>query len=718
MTGNRLIFILMLAMIYPHFCHAQQALTIESIYGDDSPFVGKSLDDVKWVPQHAQFSFIENEGVKSLWLYDIPSNKRQLLFTANDIPEFKTLKRERRIIPDNYFWSPDGKNILINSGIDLFLFSCQDRALVRLTHDDIPKRDPVFSPDGKKIAYRKNHNLYLFDLAAKQERQLTREGNEHLLIGCFDYVYEEEFHIRSGYFWSPDSRHIAIYRVDETAIPEFPFVDYIPRHNTTTIIRYAKPGDPNAQIDIGVVDVENTQIQWMDLGPEIDNYIPRIQWLNDGKRLAIQRLNRQQNRLEVLFANIYTGKSTVILVEDAKQGWLNVDDDLTFLKNAEQFIWSSERTGYKHLYLYTLEGKLIRPLTSGEWDVEKLIAINEKDNAVYFSGTKESIFERHFYQIKLDGSGFKKISQQKGTHEINMNADGSYYLDTFSDFRTPPKTMLGASTGQLLAEVEPNRIDALNDYQLTVPEIFSFTTNDGIRLNAALTKPAAFDPAQKYPVIFTVYGGPESQTVKNSWGKSGYLWRQLLTQKGYLVFELDNRGTGWRGRMFKQLVYRRLGHFEVEDMVNGVEYLRTLPYVDAERIGIWGWSYGGYTTIMSMLKAAAHFKVGVAVASVTDWRNYDSIYTERYMDTPERNAAGYDDASALKYAHLLTGKLLLVHGAADDNVHLAHTMQLAHEFQKLNKHFDLMIYPQKDHSIRDSRVHLFHLMTDYFLRHL
>lgn len=698
---------------------AQKKLDITDIYGEGAKFNGRSLSTVRWVPQQAQFSFYgDDDDVKTLRLFDIQSQQQRKLFDTNEYPFFKTLKRERRRIPDSYYWSPDGKSILINSGADLYLYSVAEERMTHLTTDGIYRRDPTFSPNGKMIAFIKEENLWTLNIASGEEQQLTAEGSKDILIGQMDYVYEEEFHIRTGFFWSPNSEYIAFYRSDESVEPEMAFVNYMPLHNPADIIRYAKPGDRNAIVTVGVVAVKDGKINYIDTGEETDIYLPRVKWLPDSQMLAVYRMNRQQNMLEFLMADIQTGRVKTILTDTEKNGWLDVHDDLQFLKSGKQFIWSSDRSGFRHLYLYDINGKMMRQLTAGDWEIEEVVGVDQEKERIFFTANRESIFEQHLYCVNITGTGFKKLTTEAGTHKIDMNSTCSYYIDAFSDVQTPTKQKLYDGSGRLVTVLEENNIDALQQYRLTVPEIVQITADDGSLLNMAVMKPADFDPREKYPVIFTIYGGPGSQTIHNSWGGSSYLWRQLLTQHDYIVVQLDNRGTGGRGVAFKKQMYRRFGHLEVMDMIGAAQYLQTLPYVDSERIGMWGWSYGGYTTVMNLLKAADYFKVGVAVAPVTDWRNYDSIYTERYMDTPQNNPAGYNDSNALNYAGQLTGKLLLIHGVADDNVHLSHTMQLARKFQQLNIPFDMMIYPRKDHSIRNVRDHLFAKATKYFIDNL
>ncbi|MEE4311612.1 MAG: S9 family peptidase [candidate division KSB1 bacterium] len=694
--------------------HAQENLTVTDIF-ESGKFSGKSLSNFQWRPDSQQFSY--TEGL-SIWIYDMESRERTKLLDTTDVPVFRQLKRVRRMIPKNHLWSPAGDALLFNSGQDLYLFSIESRTLRRLTDDAEPELHPAFSPDGGKIAYIKRRDLHVLDVASGAETQLTREGAELIRIGSADWVYEEEFGLRAGFHWSPNSSHIAYYKMDESNTPEFPLVDYIPRHNEVEVIRYPKAGDPNAVVNIGVVPAAGGKTVWMDIGGEIDIYIPRIKWHPDNKSLWIYRMNRRQNELDLLKADIVSGKSDIILKELNDNGWLNVKDDLTFLEKRKRFIWSSERSGWNHLYLYQLDGTLERRLTSGEWDVTGLIDVDRNEKHVYFTATEKNRFERHLYSVDVKGKKLRRITAEAGTHRIVMHPDADRYLDHFSNTMTPERISLHSIDGEMKAMIEPNEIAALKDYELSIPEIVTFETDEGVPLNASILKPMDFDPGKKYPVLFHVYGGPGSQSVRNSWGRTTFLWSQMLAQKGYIVFRLDNRGTGYQGRAYRELAYRRLGQLEVEDMVNGVTYLSRMPWVDTDRIGIWGWSYGGYTTIMCMLNAADYFKVGMAVAPVTDWRNYDSIYTERYMDTPANNPDGYEKGSALNIAHKLKGKLLLVHGINDDNVHMSNTIQLAARFQELNIPFDMMVYPRQDHSIRKRRAHLFGKMTAYLLENL
>ncbi len=594
-----------------------------------------------------------------------------------------------------------------------------------MTNDEETEADPHFSPDGQRIAFIKNHNIHALNIETGIDVPLTTDGKEHIHVGQFDWVYQEEFEIRTGFFWAPDSRHIAFFQLNETEVPEFPIVDFVPVDNEVQSMRYPKAGDMNSIVRVGVVSIDNPRIVWFDIGDETDIYIPRIRWLPDGQNLAIYRLNRAQNRLELMLGDVASGSTRTVLVEEDSNGWIDVYDDFTFLSDSERFIWSSNRDGFKHLYLYDISGQLIRQLTQGNWEVDSLVAVDEESELVYFSAGKENVWERHLYKVDLNGEGLTRLSEKEGWHSIDMNPSCEYYLDSFSDFTTPTIVSLYSSDGKMLDIVEPNEAvnQALKEYRLSRPDFLSFETEYGVQLNALMIKPPDFDPSKKYPVLIYVYGGPGSQAVVNTWdadSRRRQLWHQMMAQNGYIIFTVDNRGTGGRGKDWMKVVYHQLGNFEVQDQIAGVEYLRKLSYVDSTRIGIWGWSYGGYVTLMCMLKGGDYFKVGIAVAPPTDWRNYDTIYTERYMGRPQDNPEGYTKSSAMSYAKDLKGKLLLIHGTSDDNVHMSNSMQLIYAFENARVPFDMMVYPRELHHIDDkeARSHLFDLISNYVVQNL
>ncbi len=704
--------------------YTQQALTVESIFGS-TQFASKELHNVRWLPEGEGFTFYEYESSTRRRLikqYNLQTKELTILIGSDKVDILRPESQEKRFRLPNYYMSPTGETVLLPSRNDLYLYTIKSEKTKRLTDDSAVERDPRFSPDGKKIAYLKNHNLVIFDLDSGLETPLTKQGSEDLLIGRFDWVYEEEFSIRTGFFWSPDSRFITYFELNQSLEPLYPIVDFIPVYNRVQTMRYPKAGDQNGTVRIGVVSIEDGKTIWMDIGRETDIYIPRIAWLNGSRHLAIQHLNRDQNQLDLLIADVATGESERILTEKDPEGWVDHVDDWTFLQDNQHMVWLSERSNWNHLYLYNLEGDLVRQLTSGDWDVVELIHVDEKKEMAYFIGTEKSSIERHLYKIGLDGNGFQRLTEEAGWHKIDMSPDGEHYLDTFSNINTPPRTTLHESNGLQIEVIESGEIEALKEIALIEPDFFTIKTDDSLELNTFMIKPEHFNPDSLYPVLVYTYGGPASQRVQNSWGMNRinfHLWHQLMAQKGHIIFCMDNRGTGFKGNDFKNLVYRNLGK-AVIDEIEAVKYLRSLPCVDSSRIGIWGWSGGGYMTALAMTKAAEYFKAGVAVAPVIDHRNYDTIWTERYMDQPEDNEDGYDDSNPITHIDDYQGELLLIHGSADDNVHVSNTMQMVYALQNARKPFDLMIYPRKLHNIRglDTQVHLFNKITDYFLNNL
>lgn len=703
--------------------HAQKQLTVEAIYGGRE-LSGSLPSAVQWTPDGKAFTYFQRseDGKLNVWRYDLASKQKSILMDSKNVSALAEQRQENRFTLGNYFWSPDGKAILLPSKNDLHLYDIASGATKRLTNDETEERDPQFSPDSRRIAFLKDHNLHVLDLASGATRQLTTEGQEHILIGKFDWVYEEEFSIRTGFYWSPDSRQIAYFQLDEREVPVFPLVDFIPVHNVYEPMRYPKAGDKNSIVKIGVIGVEGTNggTRWVDLGPETDIYVPRIKWLPNSAELAVLRLNRDQNHLEFLLADAATGATRLLFEEKESNGWIDINDDWRFIANGRQMLWLSLRDGWPHLYLYDLNGKIVRQVTKGQWGVTEVEGVDEKSKLIYFGATEKSHLESHLYKIKWDGTGMKRLTTRDGNHAINMSDNTKFYFDNFSNVSTPTQAILHKNDGSIVEVIEPNNIPALQDYQFSAVEFSTMTISDNVVLHYSMIKPPNFDPNKKYPVLMYVYGGPGSQTVVNRWGSSRGLWHQLLAQKGYIVVSVDNRGTGGRGKQFMMQTYKNLGELETTDQINAAKWLTQQPFVDASRIGIWGWSYGGYMSAFCLLKGNDIFKAAVSVAPVTDWRNYDSIYTERFMLTPAKNPEGYERTAPVKYAKNLKGKLLLVHGANDDNVHMSNALQLAMALQDARKPFDFMIYPRKQHGIsgRDTQVHLFNMITDFLLENL
>ena len=701
---------------------AQKQLTVEDIY-ENPALRGRSISGLQWMANSRKFTYYQRDpetGKHIIWIYDVRNRKRDVFIDSEKVHVLAGERREKRFTLGNYFWSPDQRHILLPSGNDLYLYDSKTGEVKRLTKDEARERDPQFSPDGKKLAYLKNGNLTVLDIASGSERQLTTDASETILIGRFDWVYEEEFGIRTGFFWSPDGKRIAFWKLDQSRVPEFPIVDYIPTHNKVETMRYPKAGDPNSIVQIGVVEVESGATTWMDLGDNDDIYIPRIKWTKSPQTLAILRLNRDQNHLEFLLADVTTGRTRVLFEERMSNGWIDITDDWRFLKDGRRFIWSSRRDGWKHLYMGDLQTGDLRPITRGEWDAVSIAGVDEKRKTIYYISTEVSPLERHLFGVKFDGKKRWRISRKPGWHRVSVAPNFQYYIDYSSDVMRPTMVTLRKINGARIDIIEANELPALKEYAIRPPEFLQVPAADGTPLNAFMIKPPDFDPNKKYPVLIYNYSGPGSQIVRNMWGGSRFLWHQLLAQRGYIIFGLDNRGTGARGNAFMMATYKNLGDLESQDQIAGAKWLAQQPYVDASRIGIWGWSYGGYMAALTFLKAGGLFKVGISVAPVTDWRNYDTIYTERYMLTPEKNPEGYKRSSCLRYVDQLQGRLLIVHGTADDNVHLSNTLQLAYALQNARKPFDLMLYPRKLHGIggRDTRIHLFNMMTQYILEHL
>jgi dipeptidyl-peptidase-4 len=582
------------------------------------------------------------------------------------------------------------------------------------------QRNAKFSPDGNKVGFVRHNNIFIVDLATGLESQHTFDGSDDIINGQFDWVYEEEFGIADGWLWSPDSKHIAFWRLDQSRETAFPIEYMMSKYPSVFWLKYPKAGETNAAVQIRVRDLDKRETQGIDLGEETDIYVPRIQWTPNPAVLSIQRLNRLQNKLDLMFADVQSGAAHVVLSEK-DPCWVDVSDDLIFLQKKEQFIWTSERSGYLHAYLYDFNGRLLYPLTSGEWELSALHGLDETTGWLYATGKKNGVVDQNVYRASLDGKKFERLSQRPGWHASNFSPNFKHVIGTFSDARTPPQISLRKPDGQLVRWLEKNENTALAQYERVAPQFLKVkTSDDGIILNAWMMKPANFDSTKKYPVIMFCYSGPGAQHVVNRWEGSRYLWHSMMSEKGFIIFCIDSRGTGGQGKKFKNLVYGDLGKWSTHDQVEGAKHLASLPYVDAQRIGIWGHSGGGYLTCMAMTKGAPHFKAGIARAPVTDFLLYDTIWTERYMGLPKDNPDGYKSTSVMTHLDRLQGKLLLVHGMADDNVHMQNTVQLQNALQDLNRQFEVMYYHGRNHRLSggNTELHLHTMMTDFFVKNL
>jgi dipeptidyl-peptidase-4 len=613
--------------------------------------------------------------------------------------------------------------VLLNAADDLVYYELGAETATRLTTGPEEESEEDFSPDGRLVSFVRGNDLYVVDTRTRAERRLTRTGNEKTLNGVLDWVYEEEIYGRGnrrGYWWSPDSRRLAYLSFDERPVKTFPVVDHIPRRQVLEETPYPLAGDPNPLVRLGVVEALAGETRWVDTGAyePADSLIVRVSWSPDSRRVVYQAQNREQTFLDLNAADPSTGRTTRLFRETTK-AWVEAfDDNPRWLKDGS-FLWRSERTGWLHVYRYGADGRLVKQLTDGPWEVRGIDAVDEAGGWLYFHGTEHSHIAEHVYRVRLDGTGMKRLTEAEGHHRPNFSPTAAYFVDNWSDVNTPTQARLFSADGTPVRVVEENRVAALGQYRLGKAEFMRVRTRDGFEMEAMMIRPPDFDPSKKYPVLEFTYSGPHSPQVRNSWGGSTYMWHQLLAQKGYIVWYLDNRTASGKGAVSTWASYKNFGPLELRDLEDGLAYLKTLPYVDGSRVGIWGWSFGGYMTTYA-LTHSKQWKLGIAGGTVADWANYDSVYTERYMLTPEHNPEGYKAGSPLAGAANLSGKLMLIHGAIDDNVHMSNTIQLAYEFQKAGKPFELMLYPKSRHGVTDPLLvkHMRQMMTDFIVANL
>lgn len=637
----------------------------------------------------------------------------------------------------NFSLSKDEKKVLIPSETEsiyrhsskstYYIWDIENQQLDQLS-TGTKQQLADFSPGGDKVAFLQDNNVFVKDLTSNEIIQLSSDGAFNKIInGSCDWVYEEEFSFTKAFFWSPDGRYIAFYRFDEGAVKEYTLTYYDALYPELYTYKYPKAGEDNSRVSILVYDLETATTVTMDIGDEVDQYIPRIKWTNSPGLLAVQRLNRLQNELEILLSDAQSGQSRVIYTE-TNDYYVDITDDLNFLPDDEGFIISSEKSGYNHIYYYNMKGELVKQLTNGNWDVIKIYGYDAAKKQVYYQSAEFSPLNQEICRVNLKGVR-TILSQREGVNRADFSSNFKYYINTYSAANTPPYITVNTNNGKEIRILEDNHklIELLGGYNLSKKEFFSFTSpaillpdSQQVHLNGWRIFPPDFDPEKKYPVLLTVYGGPGSQTVQNSWGGPNDMWYQMLAEQGIIVVSVDNRGTGSRGEIFKKMTYLELGKYETLDYIEAAKYLGKLPYVDAERIGIFGWSYGGFMASNALFQGADYFSTAIAVAPVTNWRYYDNIYTERYMRKPKDNESGYDDNSPINHVDKLKGNFLLIHGSTDDNVHFQNTMDLATALVKANKQFEFMVYPNKNHGIYggNTRFHLFDKMTRFLYEHL
>lgn len=579
-----------------------------------------------------------------------------------------------------------------------------------------------FSPDATKVAFVRANNIFIKDLNSTIETQITNDGEPNKIInGATDWVYEEEFAFDNGFQWNATGTKIAFYRFNEEAVPEFSMDEFTDLYPSQNKFKYPKAGEANSTVEIYIYDTNTRATVEAAIKIVDEFYIPRIKWTKDENVLSVQRMNRHQNNLDFILVNATDGSSETIFTE-TDDAYIDVTDNLTFLNDGSHFVWTSEKSGYNHIYLYNLKGKQVRKITKGAFDVTDFYGIDEATNTVYFASAERSAMHRDVYAVQLNGKKKRVLTTKTGTNAATFSTSYKYFINEHSNANTPNYFSLFDAQGNEVRTLKDNAsLNAtLSEYALSKKEFFNFDTSEGVNLNGWMMKPHDFDADKKYPVFMYLYGGPGSQQVTDAWGGSNFLWYQMLTQQGYIVACVDNRGTGARGSEFKKCTYQQLGKLETVDQIEANRYLANLPYVDGSRIGIFGWSYGGYMSSLCLLKGADDFKMAIAVAPVTNWRYYDSIYTERYMRTPQENASGYDDNSPINHVSKLKGKYLLIHGSADDNVHYQNTMEMTNALVNANKDFDMFIYPNKNHGIYGgyTRLHLFRKMTNFIQENL
>lgn len=706
----------------------KQNITLEDIW-QKGTFAAKSVPGFNWMNDGRFYSSLD-EG--NLVQHDVTTGQPvQTLVAATALQ----LPGQSQPLPvDGYSFNADEQQVLFSTATEaiyrrsskstFYIYNRQSKQLTPLSQAPGKQLYATFSPDGKRVAFVRDNNLFVTDLATMRETAVTTDGVLNKIInGGTDWVYEEEFEFAQGFQWSPDSRYVAFYTFDESQVPEYNMQEWGALYPKDYRYKYPKAGEKNSVVSVSAYDVAAAKTTKLDVGPEQDQYIPRILWTQTPDLLSVRRMNRLQNKLEILHANAKTGQSQVVLT-DTDKAYVEVNDDLRYLQGGKEFLFSSEKDGYRHLYLYTMGGKLVRQLTKGPWEITSIDGFDEKKGLVYYTSTEASPLQRHLYRVDLKGKGKTRLSETgRGTDAANMSADTRYYLNYHSEAGVPAVVSLrSGQDGKLVKVLEDNAKlrEKLGQYNLATPEFFSFKTSEGVELNGQMLKPTNFDATKKYPVLMHVYGGPGSQTNADSWGGTNYLWHQMLTENGYIVVIVDGRGTGARGAAFKKVTYANLGKLETVDQGEGAKYLASLPYVDKARIGIWGWSFGGYMTALALTKNADLFKMGISVAPVTNWRYYDTVYTERFLKTPQENPAGYDDNSPVQHADKLKGKLLLVHGTGDDNVHFQNSVAFTDAMVKANKDYQTLYYPNRNHGIYGgtTRLHLYRQMTDFVLKNL
>lgn len=735
MQRHRFLFALLFLFIFTSGISAQdKLLTLDDIYdparrlnpNGTPPLILRWLDDTHYLQRKT-----DPKTGPVLLRVDALSGQTEPFFDAAKMEaafaKLPGLSADdaKQIVRGPLELSPDKTAALINYANDLFYYRFGSEAAVRLTNTADEEVGEEFSPDGKMVAYVRSFNIQVVDVATQKERSLTLDGHSKLFNGRLDWVYQEEVYGRGnfkGFWWSPDSTRITYLQLDESQVKDFTITDHIPNQQNLEVYAYPKAGMPNPAARLGVVPVAGGATKWVDTFKyqQVEPLIVRVGWKPDGSKVWFCVTNREQNWIDLNFADPATGKSETAFRDGAAK-WIESDNLIEpyWLKDGS-FIWASERTGWKHFYHYSPDCKPIRPITAGKWEAQRLHGVDEANGWVYFSGTERSHIGLDAYRIRLDGTGLQRLTDAAGTHNANFNPSLTYFIDAWSDAFTPTQTKLHAGDGKLVRVIDENRVEALKPYKLSRPEFVQVRTRDGFVMEAMMIKPPDFDPRKKYPVFEHTYSGPHAPQVRNAWQAGmGNLWHQMLAQKGYIVWICDNRSASGKGAESAWPVFHNLGELELRDLEDGVAWLRQQPFIDGSRIALNGWSYGGFMTSYALTHSTT-WKIGIVGAPVTDWHLYDTIYTERYMGTPQNNPEGYEKSSVVKAAKNLSGRMLLIHGTIDDNVHLQNSIQFIYELDKAGKQFEFMVYPKSRHGVSDPRLvrHMRELMLNFILKNL
>ena len=700
---------------------AQKNITLEDIWLNGT-FSAKGISEIRSMNDGEHYCILKQTGIEK---YAYKTGKK-----VEDVCLFNSYNNSNDEKPmpriESYTFDANEKQILLSSEFEpiyrhsgisnYYIYNIENKTFELISHNG-KQRLTTFSPDGTMVAFVRDNNIYIMDLATKEEKQITFDGKINSIInGTTDWVYEEEFGITQGFYWSPDSKKIAFYRFDESHVKEYTMQMWGNLYPDNYNFKYPKAGETNSVVDVLIYDLPSQKTMKLDIGSQNDQYIPRIKWTRDANTLALMRMNRHQNNMELLLANATTGQISTMHTETDK-AYIDVPDTWIFLADGKHFLITSEKDGYNHIYMYDLKGNLVKQITTGSYDVVRIAGIDEKNKKIYYTSKESSPINTDLYVINFDGKKKTKLSDKPGTYSASFSNGCHYYISNFTDANTPPIYTIHNAKGKQLVILQDNAELAkkMKEYGDETKTFGTLTTSEDVSLNYYIIKPANFDSTHRYPLFFYVYGGPGNQQVTNRYGGSDYYWHRMLAQKGYIVVCIDGRGTGGRGAEFKKVTYKELGKYECIDVIEAAKYFGKQPWVDESRIGIFGWSFGGYLSSLAILKGNDVFKTAIAVAPVTTWRYYNTIYTERFLRRPQENAEGYDQNSPINFANRLKGNYLIVHGTGDDNVHLQNAIDMITALQKEGKQFDMHIYPNKNHSIYggNTRWHLYNLMTNF-----